>query len=314
MHDKHHPRRGSLQFWPRRRSKKPYARVGSWANKEESKILGFAGYKVGMRHVIFEDNRKYSLSKGENISDAVTIIECPPLRVYAIRFYEKGNNGLRVISEVFADKPDKELLRKIKPSKKGSQPALFDDVKLVVYTQPKLAGVGKKKPEIFEVGLGGKDKVEKFEFAKSVLGKEIKISDVFKNGQFVDVHSVTKGKGYQGTVKIFGVKIRQHKAEKTKRGVGTLGAWTPKKVFWGTAMAKKFGFFKRTEYNKMIYKIGTKPEEVNIASGYPHYGTLKSDYLILKGSIPGPTKRLVILTEPIRQTGNDRDIEIKWLV
>ena len=314
MHTKHHPRRGSLQFWPRKRSKRPYAKVHDWARKEEPKLLGFAGYKVGMRHVLWEDNRQYSMSKGENISDAVTIVECPLLKVYAIRFYEKDNEGLKVISEVFAEKPDKELLRKIKPSKKGSQPALFDDVKLVVYTQPKLTGIGKKKPELFEIGIGGKDKIDKFEFAKNVLGKEIRVSDVFKNGQFVDVHSVTKGKGFQGTVKIFGVKIRQHKAEKTKRGPGTLGAWTPKKVFWGTPMSKKFGFFKRTEYNKMIYKISNKPEEINLKEGYSSYGNIKNDYLIIKGSIPGPAKGMIILTEPIRQTKNDRETMIKGIV
>ena len=314
MHKTHHPRRGSLQFWPRKRSKQPYAKVHSWADKKEPKLLGFAGYKVGMRHVIIDDERQHSLTKGENISNAVTIIECPPLKVYSIRFYEYGNEGSRVISEIFAEKPDKELLRKIKPSKKGSQPALFDDIKIVAYTQPRLTGIGKKKPELFELGIGGKDKVDKFEFAKSILIKELKVSDVFKKGQFVDIHSVTKGKGYQGPVKIFGVKIRQHKAEKTKRGPGTLGAWTPKRTFWGTAMAKKHGFFKRTEHNKVIYNIGTKPDEINMKSGYLHYGNVKNDYLIVKGSIGGPAKRMVILTEPIRQTVNNREITIMRVI
>ena len=54
-----------------------------------------------------------------------------------------------------------------------------------------------------------------------MLGKEIKVEDVFESGVSVDVHGITKGKGFQGTVKRFGVPIRQHKAEKTKRGIGT---------------------------------------------------------------------------------------------
>jgi len=314
MHKTHHPRRGSLQFWPRKRSKKPYAKVHNWADSNGNKILGFAGYKVGMKHVTYTDERPHSISKGETVSDAVTIIECPPLKVYSIRFYEKDSNGFRVISEVFAEKTDKELLRKLKPSKKGSQPVLFDDVKIIVYTQPRLTGIGKKKPEVFELGISGKDKIEKFELAKNLLGKEIKLSDVFKNGQYVDVHSITKGRGHQGPVKIFGVKIRQHKSEKTKRGPGTLGAWTPKRTFWGTAMAKKHGFFKRTEYNKQIYKIGGKPEEVNTKSGYLHYGNIKNDYLLLKGSVGGSAKRLIIITEPIRQTRKEHEIQVERLI
>src|SRR3989344_954150 len=95
---------------------------------------------------------------------------------------------------------------------------------VVVYTQPKLTGIGKKRPEIFEIALGGSIK-DKFEYAKQNIGKEIKITDIFKEGELVDIHGVSKGKGTQGPVKRFGISIRSHKAEKTKRGPGSLGGW-----------------------------------------------------------------------------------------
>jgi len=313
MPTKHNPRRGSLQFWPRKRSKRVYARVRSWISKGDVKLLGFAGYKVGMRHVMLEDNRPNALTKGETVNDAVTIIECPPMKVYGIRFYKKTNDGLDVIGEVFG-KADKELKRKLKASKKSNEPKEFDDVRVVVYTQPKLTGVGKKKPEVFELAIGGDNKEEKLKFAKELIGKEIKVSDIFKNGQFVDVHSVTKGRGFQGVVKIFGVPIRQHKSEKTKRGVGTLGAWTPKKTSFRVAQAKKHGYYMRTEYNKMLYKIGSNVDEINVKSGYGRYGVVKNDYLLVKGSVAGPSKRIVILTEPIRQTKHDREVVIKSVI
>ena len=66
---------------------------------------------------------------------------------------------------------------------------------------------------------------EKFKFAKENLGKEILILDVFKQGDQIDVHSITKGKGFQGPVKRFGITIRTHKSEKAKRNPGSLGPW-----------------------------------------------------------------------------------------
>ena len=47
-----------MQFWPRVRAKREYPRVKSFAEEKEPKLLGFAGYKVGMAHLLAEDNRK----------------------------------------------------------------------------------------------------------------------------------------------------------------------------------------------------------------------------------------------------------------
>jgi len=46
-----------------------------------------------------------------------------------------------------------------------------------------------------ELALGGKDVSEKLTYAKSLLGKELKMSEVFKAGEFVDTASITIGKG-----------------------------------------------------------------------------------------------------------------------
>src|SRR3989344_3020482 len=210
------PRRGSLQYWPRKRAKRSYASIRSWVGQNETKLLGFAGYKAGMTHIIIRDNTN-SITKGDLISQPVTVIECPPLKPLSLRFYKKTPTGLRCVSELFAKNLDKELTRKIKLSKKSNESQDYDNIKLVVYTQPKLTSIGKKKPEIFELGISG-NKEQKLEFGKSLLNKEININEVFKEGQFLDVHGITKGKGFQGTVKRFGVSIRQHKSEKVKRG------------------------------------------------------------------------------------------------
>ncbi|MBS3132282.1 50S ribosomal protein L3 [Candidatus Woesearchaeota archaeon] len=298
------PRSGSMQFWPRKRAKRQYARVRSWASSKDAKALGFAGYKVGMTHAIIADNRKNSKTKGQGISCPLTIIECPPLKVISARFYKNSDYGLKVASEVFSQSSDKELERKItlpkSIEKKFEDMADFDDVTIMVYTQPKLTGIGKKKPEIFEIAIGGK-KEDKAAFAKEKLGKEISLKDVFNAGQQVDIHAVTKGKGFQGPVKRFGVSIRSHKSEKTKRGPGTLGGWKAQAHFmYRVAHAGQMGYHLRTEYNKWIVRIGEKPEEINANGGFHEYGVVKNAYLLVKGSVAGAKKRLVRINTSTR--------------
>lgn len=300
-----------MQFWPRVRAKRWYAPVSNWSKNNNVKLLGFAGYKVGMTHVLIKDNSN-ATTKGEVISVPVTVLECPPLKAYSIRFYKENSiKGKCIVGEVFNKKVDKELRRKLSPGKKDNEPKDFDSIRLIVYTQPNLTGL-KKTPEVFEVAIGG-SKEDGLNYARELMDKEIKIGDVFTEGQFLDTHSVTKGKGFQGTVKRFGVPIRQHKSEKTKRGIGTLGPWHPKHVLFTVPQSGKMGNHRRTEYNKWLMKIGNKPEEVNPAGGFLHYGNVKKDYVLVKGSVGGGRKRLIMLTETIRATIKPMPAEINYI-
>lgn len=291
-----------MQIWPRKRARRMYARISSWERGATNKLLSFPGYKAGMTHVMMKESNPNATFKGMAIACPVTVIECPPVKVFALRFYQSTPDGTKLISQIFSTKLDKELERKIGhlPKKNGKEPEQFSDLRLVVYTQPKLVGFGKKKPEVMEVGIGGVDDKSRLAFAKQLLDKEIRVSEVFTEGQFVDSHSITKGKGFQGTVKRYGVKIRQHKAEKTKRGIGTLGSWHPNRVEYTVAQPGKMGNHQRTEFNKRILKIADKPETINPAGGFLRYGLVKNDYILIKGSVGGPTKRLITLAEPRR--------------
>lgn len=290
------PRRGSLQFWPRKRAARRYSRIRSWPTAKSNKILGFAGYKAGMTHINFIDNST-SINKGAIVSYPVTILECPPLKTYSLRFYKNSIHGLKLVAEVNNKSHNKNLSRKLKPSKKHNDfPQDFDIIRAVVHTQPYLTNLGNKKPEVFELQLSSNDA----EYAKSLFEKDIRLHDVFQDGQQVDAHAVTKGKGLQGAIKRFGARLKQHKSEKKRRSIGTLGPWRPKKVAFSVPHAGQMGYHTRTEYNKWVMKIGNKPEDVNPAGGFINYGIIKNDYLILKGSIPGPSKRLIRLTGPAR--------------
>ena len=296
------PRAGSMQFWPRVRTRYAIPRIRNWCSSSEVKLLGFAGYKVGMTHMMINDNWVHSLTKGKEIFCPVTIIECPPIKTASIRFYKNTQNGLKPVSEIYADLLDKELSRKIVVhNKKGKETEDFDFLRLLCYTQPKLTGMGKKMPEIFEIAVGGV-KEQQLIYAKEKLGKEISVNEAFKEGQFFDVHSTTKGKGFQGPVKRFGVQLRHHKSEKSRRNPGSLGAWRAQgHIMWRTAHAGKMGYHLRTEYNKWLLKIGNNAEEINVKGGFVNYGNVKNTYIAVKGSIAGAQNRLVRFTEPIRQ-------------
>jgi large subunit ribosomal protein L3 len=160
--------------------------------------------------------------------------------------------------------------------------------------------VPKKKPDLVEISIGGPSIVEGWNRFKELLGKQIKVTDVFKEGEFVDVSAITKGKGFQGPVKRWGIKILPRKQDDGARQVGTLGPWKPPRVMWTVPGPGQMGYNQRTDINKRILKLGTKGEEVTPSGGFMRYGPVKGDYVLLAGSIPGPTKRLVHLRRAMK--------------
>lgn len=312
----HRPRRGSIAYSPRVRAKKETPSIRAWPQTNEPKILGFAGYKAGMTHVIITDNNPNSLTYEIKISVPVTIIETPPMKVVAIRVYEDGVYGARPIAEAWSESLDKELFRKITAPKKHDTSNAIEKIeqlidegivkklRILVHTQPKIVtGVPKKKPEIMENGIGGTDIKSMFEYAKTLLGKSVNINDVFKNGDVVDVISITTGKGTQGPVKRWGIQLQKakHSRQGSLRQVGNLGPWHPAHVSWRVPQLGQTGYHQRVEYNKWIMQIREDSEAVNPKSGFLHYGLVRNSYVIIKGSVPGPVKRLIRFRSAIRQ-------------
>ncbi len=296
------PRQGSMQYWPRSRSADIVAHIRTWPMAKDAKLLGFVGYKVGMTHIIATDNKPTSLTKNEDIQIPVTVLECPPVKIAAVLLYKKDAYGQHCVGQINADKLDKEAGRTIVLPKKAGKPANTKDivdVRVLAFTQPKLTTIGKKTPEFFELGVGGSKPEDKLTYAQGLLGKEIKLNDVFTDGQIVDTISVTKGKGYQGPVKRFGIALRSHKSEKTKRGPGSLGPWHGFKG-WRTPHAGQTGFQQRTEHNKRILKISDDTTKINPKGGFLRYGIIKNQYVLVKGSVGGASKRLITLMIPKR--------------
>lgn len=304
------PRHGSMAYWPRKRAASEIPHFASWPDAEEGpRLQGFAGYKAGMTHAFVVDYRPTSTTTGQEVQVPVTVIECPPMRIAAIRLYERTYEGLRSIGEVWADKVDPELSRTVPVAKKPKVGDLWgradlvnvEDVRALTYTQPTLVtGVPKKKPELMETRIGGGTIEQRIAYAKTILGKEVRVSDFAREGAIVDVAAVTKGKGFQGATKRFGIKLLSHKNSKHRRNVGTLGSFQPGYVRPTVPNAGQMGYHQRTEYNKRVLKIGEDGGEVTPNGGFLHYGVLRNSYVLLHGSVPGPTKRLIRLRDAAR--------------
>ncbi|MFH0861656.1 MAG: 50S ribosomal protein L3 [Candidatus Altiarchaeota archaeon] len=309
MAKRNKPIAGSRAYRPLKRARQEKPRVNSWPSGD-SKILGFTGYKAGMTHCIALDENKGSVSSGSEIFVPVTIIEAPPMKVVGVRIYKKGYGGTEAFTDIWCETPEKDVGRRASVPKKPEsikriadvEKAIGDcsDVRLIACTQPVLTHAPQKIPDITELALSGSIH-EKLAHAKEVLGKEVSIKDIFKEKSFIDVISVTKGKGFGGVIKRYGVRKQPSKATGKRRHPGTGGSWHPAHKLWVEPLPGQIGYHTRTEYNKLVLKVGNNGAEVSPAGGFLHYGPVKNDYIMLYGSVPGPAKRIIRLTFPRRE-------------
>lgn len=310
MPKEHRPRHGSMGFSPRKRSESPIPHFSSWPEIDGApKVQGFAGYKAGMTHALVVDYRPTSTTSGQEVQIPVTVVEVPPMKAAAVRFYRRTSEGLKSVGEVWAEKLDAELSRLFPIPKDYDSDAAWtkvdpthvDDVRLVTYTQPVLVtGVPTKTPELMENRVGGGSVADRLAYAKGLLGKEIPITEFCKEGSMVDVAAITKGKGWQGHHTRWGTRLLSHKNSKHRRNIGTLGNFSPGYVRPTVPQGGQFGYHQRTEYNKRVLKIGAEGDEITPNGGFLNYGKVRTTYVLLHGSIPGPTKRLVRLRDAAR--------------
>ena len=117
-----------------------------------------------MTHAFVVDKRAKSTTSGMEVQVPVTVIEVPPMKIAAVRFYENTIIGLKTAGEVWAADADVDplLKRRVNVPKRGEPDfGKFDnmdveDVRVLAYTQPKLvSGVPKKVPDLMELRIGG---------------------------------------------------------------------------------------------------------------------------------------------------------------
>merc|ERR1711924_259891 len=170
-----------------------------------------------------------------------------------------------------------------------------------------------------EIQINGGSVPEKVDFCTRMFEQSVPVGTVFADNEMIDTIGVTKGRGWEGVITRWGVTRPARKTHRGLRKVACIGAWHPQRVKFQTPRAGQLGYYHRTEINKKIYRIGKSiKEDANNASteadlteksitplgGFPHYGEVNEDYVMLKGAVVGVRKRLITMRKSLLAQGS----------
>jgi large subunit ribosomal protein L3e len=260
------------------------------------KIVGVVGYVETPRGL-----RALSTVYAQHLSDELKR-----------RFYKNWNTAKKKAFSHYAkryEEPDKSknsIKRDLERIKKYCHV-----VRVLVHTQMSKLNLRQRKAHLFEIQVNGGNITQKVDWAVGKFEGEVSVGEVFNENEMIDTIGVTRGKGTNGVIKRFGVTRMPRKTHRGLRKVGCIGAWHPAAVKWTVARTGQLGYHSRTELNKKVYRIGaganrgTKNNatteadaiEKNITplGGFPHYGVVNNDFVMVKGGIMGTRKRPIIL-------------------
>jgi len=299
-----------------------------------------------MTHIVREVEKPGSKVHKKEVVEAVTVIETPPMVVVGLVGYIPTPRGLRALSTVWATHLSEEVRRRFyknwyKSKKKAFTKyakAVTEDktlvenelarikkyctvLRVIAHTQVRRLKL-QKKAHISEVQVNGGTMEEKVKFAYDLFEKQIPIESVFEENGVIDVIGVTKGKGFEGVTARWGTRKLPRKTHKGLRKVACIGAWHPARVSYAVPRAGQHGYHHRTEVNKKIYRIGRKDDPSSAATefdltkkkitpvgGFVRYGEVNEDFLILKGCVAGPRKRVLTLRKSMFNPTNRDALE-----
>jgi len=300
-------------------------------------LTAFMGYKAGMTHIVREVERPGSKVHKKEVVEAVTIVETPPIVVVGAVGYVETPRGLRTLTTVFAEHLSEDVKRRFyknwyrskrkaftKYSKKYTEePAALENelnrmkkycqvIRVIAHTQIRKLKLRQKKAHVFEVQVNGGSVADKVDFAKSLFEKKVPVNAVFTQNEMIDICGVTKGHGIEGVITRWGVTRLPRKTHRGLRKVACIGAWHPSRVRFSVPRAGQHGYHHRTEVNKKIYRIGAAGDAksamtdadltekaITPLGGFPHYGEVNEDWLMLKGAIVGVKKRALTLRKSL---------------
>eukprot|EP00997_Jenningsia_sp_PLL12_P010544 NODE_782_length_1454_cov_493.049822_g646_i0.p1 GENE.NODE_782_length_1454_cov_493.049822_g646_i0~~NODE_782_length_1454_cov_493.049822_g646_i0.p1 ORF type:complete len:431 (-),score=110.34 NODE_782_length_1454_cov_493.049822_g646_i0:101-1393(-) len=198
-------------------------------------------------------------------------------------------------------------------------------VRVIAISQPKtIKGMRQKRSHVLEIQVNGGCVADKVNFALSLFEKEIPVSSVFEDSEVVDALAITTGHGFEGVVHRWGVTRLPRKTHKGLRKVACIGAWHPARVGYTVPRAGQHGYHHRVNPHLKIYKIGTSAlkdkanarcdadltdKTITPMGGFRGFGIVQNDYLLLKGSVPGPKKRVLTLRKTLRLLTNRASTE-----
>jgi large subunit ribosomal protein L3e len=314
-------------------------------------LTAFMGYKAGMTHIVRDVEKPGSKAHKKESAEAVTLIECPPMVVVGIVGYVQTVRGTRSLNTVWAEHLSEEVKRRFYKNWYKSKKKAFTkyskkyadgkkeieaevaelkkhccSIRVLAHTQVRKVPVGQKKAHLMEIQVNGGTVAQKVDFAYNLLEKAVAVNTVFTQNEMIDAIAITKGRGTEGVVTRWGVSRLPRKTHRGLRKVACIGAWHPARVGWTVARSGAMGFNHRTEMNKKVYRIGVKGEASHAATtehdvtvkditpmgGFPHYGVIKEDYVMIKGACPGVKRRVITLRKSLfPQTSRNALEEVK---
>ncbi|CAN8074445.1 unnamed protein product [Agarophyton chilense] len=317
-------------------------------------LTAFMGYKAGMTHIVRDMDKPGSKMHKKEVVEAVTIIETPPLIAVGLVGYVETPYGLRALTTVWAEHLSDEVRRRFyknwykskkkafsKYAKKHAEGSNQIDaeldrvakhcsvVRLLVHTQIRKVKLAQKKAHLMEIQINGGSIPDKIQYAKALFERPIDVTAVFSKDEMIDAIGVTKGHGFEGVVTRWGVTRLPRKTHRGLRKVACIGAWHPARVGFTVARAGQRGYFHRTQTNLKIYRVGEKADETSATTnfdltkktitpmgGFPHYGMINEDWLMVKGGVVGTKKRIITLRKslfPQTSRAAQEDITLKFI-
>jgi len=289
-----------------------------------------------MTHIVREVDKIGSKVHKKEVVEAVTIIETPPMIVVGLVGYIATPTGMRQLTSVWANHLSDEVKRRFykkwyrskkKAFTKYAKAATEDKssieadlarirkycsvVRVLAHTQVRRIHL-QKKAHLIEIQVNGGTVAQKVDFAHDLFEKPVPLDAVFQENGMIDVIGVTKGKGFEGVTARWGTRKLPRKTHKGLRKVACIGAWHPSRVSFAVPRAGQHGYHHRTEANKKIYRIGKKDDASSGATefdltkkritpmgGFPHYGEVNDDFIIIKGACVGVKKRVLTLRQSL---------------
>jgi len=187
-------------------------------------------------------------------------------------------------------------------------------IRAICHTQIGKVKLGRKKAHIKEIQINGGSVDQKVDFVTGLFEQEVKIADVFTQDEMIDIIGASKGKGIDGVVTRWGVTRLPRKTHRGLRKVACIGSWHPARVQFQVPRSGQNGYHHRTEINKKIYRIGKASKDdpngatteadltekgITPMGGFSHYGEVTQDWVMLKGTVMGPRKRIITLRKSL---------------
>jgi len=183
---------------------------------------------------------------------------------------------------------------------------------VIAHTDIRKINLRQKKAHVLEIQVNGGTISDKVKFAYGLFEKKVPVKAIFEQDEMIDTIGVTKGKGFEGVTTRWGTRRLPRKTNKGLRKVACIGAWHPEGVRWSVPRAGQHGYFHRTEINKKIYRIGDSGADNNASTefdltkklitplgGFPHFGVIKEDFIMIKGCCAGVKKRPITLRKTL---------------